>query len=446
LNSGRVLLRKDIYLDNKSSNTTTEPGKFWFALDNAAKIFPAIITKEVTSVFRLTAVLNHPVKIKHFQKAVLLAEKRFPYFRVQLKKGFFWYYLEYLPKHFPIEADDNVFCRKFSKGGLLIRFLVRTNFISGEFSHVLTDGSGAMEFFKNVLILYSGECGAKIPAEYQVGNPVDRISEEEYEDAYNRYFKAEIPPMVKRSKAFHLPYSLKSSPRFTVLKAIVSLKQMKEAAHKYEVSITVYLTSVYLYILQEIYESLNGFSKYKKRKRLRVQVPVNLRNIFPSKTMRNFTLFVMPEIDLRLGHYTFDEIVKSVYHQSKLETDEKLIHKNISRNVGSERKLFVRGIPLFLKSLILRMKYYSLGTNQYSGVLTNLGKIDLPAETGRLIDYFVMTPPPPNKKLKINCGVAGFGDKLVLSFGNVTQSLEFEDKFLQFLRDQNITVEKETIE
>jgi NRPS condensation-like uncharacterized protein len=433
-------------LDNKSSNTIPDPGKFWFALDNAAKIFPAIITREVTSVFRLTAVLNQPVKIKQMQKAVLKAEKRFPFFRVQLKEGFFWFYLEYLPLHIPIEADDNVFCRKFPNGGLLIRFLARDNFISGEFSHVLTDGSGALEFFKTILVLYSGECGAKIPPEYQVENPVDRVSEEEYEDAYNRYFKAEIPPMVKRSKAFHLPYSLKSTPRFTVLRAIVSVEQIKEIAHKNGVSITVYLTSVYLFILQEIFEGLNKYSKYKKRKRLRVQVPVNLRNIFPSKTMRNFTLFVMPEIDLRLGHYTFEEIIKSVYHQSKLETDEKLIHKNISRNVGSERKLFVRGIPLFLKSLILRMKYYSLGTNQYSGVLTNLGKIDLPNETGRLIDYFVMTPPPPNKKLKINCGVAGFGNKLVLSFGNMTQSVEFEEKFLQFLSDQNITVEWETNE
>lgn len=431
-------------MKNKSSNTITEPGKFWFALDNAAKIFPAIITKEVTSVFRLTAVLNQPVKIKHLQKAVLQAETRFPYFRVQLKEGFFWYYLEHLPQHIPIEADDNVFCRKFPNGDLLIRILARGNTVSAEFSHVLTDGSGGLEFFKTILIMYSDECGANIPVEYQVSTPVDRISEEEYEDAYNRYFKAEIPPMVKRSMAFHIPYPLKPAPRFSVLKAIVSLEQIIENAHQKEVSITVYLTSVYLYILQEIFEGLNKYPKYKKSKKLRVQVPVNLRNIFPSKTMRNFTLFVMPEIDLRLGHYTFEEIIKSVYHQSKLETDEKLIHKNISRNVGSERKLFVRGIPLFLKSLILRMKYYSLGTNQYSGVLTNLGKIDLPAETGRLIDYFVMTPPPPNKKLKINCGVAGFGDKLVLSFGNMTQSLEFEEKFLQILRDQNISVEWET--
>ncbi|WP_372949667.1 hypothetical protein [Mariniphaga sp.] len=431
-------------MKNKSSNTATEPGKFWFALDNAAKIFPAVITSEVTSVLRVTAVMNHPVNIKNLQIAVLQAEKRFPFFRVQLKEGFFWYYLEHLPQHIPIEPDDKPPCRKFPNGSLLTRIAVKGNSLSIECSHILTDGSGALEFFKTILIVYSGECGAKIPAEYQVNNRVDRISEEEYEDAYSRYFKAEIPPMVKRSMAFHLPYPLKPVPRFTVLKAIVSLEQIKEVAHKKEVSITVYLTSVYLYILQEIFEGLNKYSKYKKRKKLRVQVPVNLRNIFPSKTMRNFTLFVMPEIDLRLGHYTFDEIIKSVYHQTKLETDEKLIHKNISRNVGSERKLFVRGIPLFLKSLILRMKYYSLGTNQYSGVLTNLGKIDLSDETGRLIDYFVMTPPPPNKKLKLNCGVAGFGDKLVLSFGNMTQSFEFEEKFLQFLREQKITVEWET--
>jgi len=433
-------------LDIKSSNITPAPGKFWFTLDNAAKIFPAVITSEVTSVLRITAVLNQPVRIKHLQKAVLQVEKRFPHFRVQLKEGFFWYYLEHLPQHIPIEPDDKPPCRKFPNGRLLIRIMVKGNSLSIECSHILTDGSGALEFFKTILIVYSGECGAKIPPEYQLNIPVERISEEEYEDAYNRYFKAEIPPMVKRSSAFHLPYPLKPVPRFTVLKAIVPLEQIKEVVHTKEVSITVYLTSVYLYILQEIYESMKGVSKYKKRKKLRVQVPVNLRNIFPSKTMRNFTLFVMPEIDLRLGHYSFDEILKSVYHQSKLETDEKLIHKNISRNVGSERKLYIRGIPLFLKSLILRMKYYSLGTNQYSGVLTNLGKIDLPDETGRQIDYFVMTPPPPNKRLKINCGVAGFGDKLVLSFGNVTQSLEFENKFLQFLRDQNITVERETIE
>jgi hypothetical protein len=420
-----------------------EPGKFWFTLDNAAKIFPAVITKEVTSVFRLTAVLKHPVNIRSLQKALVLAEKRFPYYRVRLRQGFFWFYLEYNPRHISLEADDNVLCRKFPDEGLLIRLLVRDNHLSAEFSHILTDGSGAFEFFKTVIINYFGICGVSISGEYQISEPVGPISEEEYEDAYNRYFKAEIPPIIRRSGAFHLPFPLKSLPRFTRLCAVVSLNRMKSVVREKGVSITVYLGAVYLFVLQEIFESRVKDGKLCRKKKLRIQVPVNLRNVFPTKTMRNFTLFVMPEIDLRLGHYTFDEIVKSVYHQIKLETDVKLIHKNISRNVGSEKKLYVRGIPLFLKSFILRLKYYSLGTKQYSGVLTNLGKIDLPGGTGGLVDYFIMTPPPPNKMLKLNCGVAGFGDKLVLSFGNVTKSLEFEEKFLHFLSDQNIAVERE---
>ena len=56
------------------------------------------------------------------------------------------------------------------------------------------------------------------------------------------------------------------------------------------------------------------------------------------------------------------------------------------------------------------MKYYALGTSQYSGVITNLGKKVFPEETNELIDYLIVVPPPPNKMLKMNCGVIGFGD------------------------------------
>ncbi|MFW6370872.1 MAG: hypothetical protein ACOC10_06665 [Bacteroidota bacterium] len=430
-------------MEHVSSNKSFETGRFWFTLDNAAKIYPAVITKNFTAVFRITAVLEQPVQIKLLQKSVLLAEQRYPYLKVKLKEGFFWYYLEQHFRHFPVEVDDKPYCRKFEKNDLLIRIRAKNNRISAEFSHILTDGSAGLEFLKTILILYSRECGASIPEEFY-RNLENQIDEEEYEDAYKRYFKAEIPPMVRKSKAFHLPYPLASTPRLSLLNVIIPIEQLQKVAGQKKVSITVYLVSVYLFVLQEISESLDGPGKFTKSKRLRVQVPVNLRQIFPSKTMRNFSLFVMPEIDLRLGHYTFDEIIKSVFHQSKLETDEKLINKNISRNVGSEKKLYIRSIPLFLKSFILRLKYYSLGTSQYSGVITNLGKIELPPEAEKMIDYFIMTPPPPNKMLKVSCGVAGFGGKLVLSFGNVTQSKAFEEKFIQFISSQNITIKLES--
>ncbi len=421
-------------MEKPLENTIPQHGKFWFALDNAAKIFPAIITSEVTSVFRLTAVLKQPVRLKVLQKAVLKAEERYPYFRVQLKEGFFWYYLEHLPIHFPIEPDLGPCCTKFPRGSLLIRILVKDNRLSVEFSHILTDGEGGVRFLKTVLALYAEAYDAEDPSVSR--HLTGSVSEEEYEDAYNRYFKQDIPPMVKRTRAYHIPFPLAAVPRFTRSVNVFSITQLKQIAGDKGVSITVYLVAVYLFVLQNIHEELNSKGRHARSKKLRIQVPINLRKIFPSKTMRNFSLFVMPEIDLRLGHYSFDEIIKSVYHQMQLETDEKLINKNISRNVGGEKKTFVRGIPLFVKSLILRFTFYSLGASQYSGVITNLGKITLPEKAGEMTDHFLFIPPPPNKMLKINCGVIGYEDKLVLAMGNITTSDEFENRFLRFIHEQ----------
>jgi NRPS condensation-like uncharacterized protein len=155
--------------------------------------------------------------------------------------------------------------------------------------------------------------------------------------------------------------------------------------------------------------------------------------------MRNFSLYVIPGIDRRLGHFTFEEIVKTVYHQMQLETDKKLISKMISRNVSGERNAFLRRVPLFIKSLLMA-KLYTLGTKEYSGVVTNLGKVDLGGEVNALIDNFIFIPPPPNNVLRVNCAVVGFEDKLMLAFGNITRSKELERLFLTFLAKSGIPV------
>jgi hypothetical protein len=57
-------------------------------------------------------------------------------------------------------------------------------------------------------------------------------------------------------------------------------------------------------------------------------------------------------------------------------------------------------------------------------------------EADKLIDHFVFIPPPPNKTLKVNCGILG----LVISFGNITRSTELEKEFFTFLVKQGIGV------
>ena len=422
------------------SNLIQNNKEFWYPLDNAAKIFPAITTDEVTSVFRISANLKQRINIKCLFKAVRSIESRFPYYKVRLKKGFFWYYFESTEFLTPIEVDDQISCRSFLHGDNLFRILVYNNQLSVEFSHVLADGGGAFEYFKTLLVRYFELIGVEIPSTFNYIKPDEKPNPEEFEDAYNRYFQEHIPASVKRPKAFHLPFALRNVPRFEVLYAIISSSEIKERAKEKKVNITVYLIAVYFSILQDIYESLPPGSKYRKHKKLSIEVPINLRKMYPTATMRNFSLFVMPEIDLRLGHYSFDEMIKTVYHQMRLETDKKLVNKILALNVGSERKLLIRSIPLSLKSFVLKISSYALGSSQYSGVVTNLGEIHFPEQIAEQIDCLTVIPPPPNKLIKAGCGMISFNDKLVICFGSIAKTKEFEKRFVQFLVKEGIHV------
>lgn len=422
------------------ADTTREARKpFWMRLDNAAKIYPAVQNTESTAVFRLSCVLRDRIQVAPLLEAIRSLEDRFPYYKVKPNKGFFWYYLEFHDESIPLQADLNTPCRGFEKDGLIFRVLARDHRLSVEFSHILTDGSGAFEFLKVLLLRYFEASGIDTSAHGAGLRPGELPDDEEFEDGFSKYFQENIPSPRQKPKSFHLPFKLNDRPRFRVLMAKIPLTQINERSKMHKVSITEYLVSVYLHALQTIYNGLSAFQKRRHRKIFRIQVPINLRRMYPSKTMRNFSLFVTPEIDLALGTYSFEEIVKTVHHIMQLETDKKLINKIIARNVGAERNVWLKNTPLFIKTLILYLTYSIAGTSQYSGVITNLGKVSFGA-ADNLIDYFAFIPPPPNKTLKVNCGVLGFDNSLVLSFGSVTESRELEREFLVFLVKQGIPV------
>jgi NRPS condensation-like uncharacterized protein len=412
---------------------------FWLRLDNAAKIYPAVQNEELTAVFRLSCVLRDRIKIKPLLSAIRRIENRFPYYKVKPKKGFFWYYLDFHDEPIPLAPDLAIPCRAFKKDELIFRILVKGFRVSVEFSHILTDGGGAFEFLKTLMLTYFEECGLASKGGASSIKLEEAPSEEEFEDGFSKYFQRDLPSPAKKPKAFHLPFRLNDPPRFGVLLAKLNLDQLSVKAKAHNASITEYLVAVYLYALQEIYLTSVSRKRRMKRRIFRVQVPVNLRKIYGSATMRNFSLFVTPEIDLSLGLYSFDEIIKTVHHLMQLETDRKLISKIIARNVGAERNIWLKNTPLFIKSLILSLSYSTAGTSLYSGVITNLGKVSL-GESDKLIDYFVFIPPPPNKSLKVNCGVLGFGSSLVMSFGNISRSRELELIFFRFLVSQGISV------
>ena len=266
---------------------------FWMPLDNAAKIFPAVVSDELTMVFRISVVLKKRININNLFDAVRAISERFPYYKVQLKKGFFWYYLERADIKIPVVFDNKTPCRRLPEDKYMVRILVVSNRLSVEFSHILTDGTGALKFLTALLTMYFEKSGMEIPSDFIFHRPGETIREEEFEDSYSRYFQDDIPPMQKRSRAFHIPFPFRPEHRFDVLNATLSVDELKKTAAKKGVNATVYIIAVYLFVLQDICDNRKAFISIKSR-RLRVQVPINLRNIYPSETMRNFSLFVMP--------------------------------------------------------------------------------------------------------------------------------------------------------
>jgi len=411
-------------------------------LDNAAKLFPAIISDDLTSVFRVTAALKEPVRYSAIREAVAITSKRFPYFSVSLGSGIFWHFLELNDQLPRIQADEKIPCTSFAvnrKNEPLYRVIIRSNRISVEFTHILTDGGGALEYLKSLLYTYLTLTGKNIISPGEIILPGTPVSEEEFEDGYIKFFQ-KLPPPSKLVRAWHLPFKLNDKPRLRVIHGEVKVDEIRDVSRKHQVSVTAYFVSVYLFSLQKIYNSLKGKSRKERRKVLRIEVPVNMRNKFPSRTMRNFSLFVLPEIDVRLGTYTFEEILKSVHHQLQISTDIKQISRFLSSNVSYEKLLIVRLMPLFIKKIVTAAIYRKLASKRWTGMVTNLGLVTLPREMEEIVDSFEFIPTPPNKKVKVVCALVSYRDKLRICFSNITQSNELERHILRHLADAGIHV------
>ncbi|AGC67328.1 hypothetical protein Cst_c03040 [Thermoclostridium stercorarium subsp. stercorarium DSM 8532] len=427
-------------------NKQGKKNRTWYRLDNAAILYPSIQTDRISTVFRLSATLTEAVDPFLLQTALTKVIDRFPYYRVKLSKGLFWYYLEHNPKTPRVEKDVQYPCGKLSpvfNRNYLFRVRYYNRRIAVEFCHVLTDGTGALTFLKSLVFQYLKETGKKLTDKTGILTIDEEPDEEEFEDAYNRFYKPSLPLPETGEPAFHLKSKLVKKGIYYVITGIVPLKDILAKAKEYNVSLTVFLTAVYMDAMQEIQ---NKYVKNpRKKKPISISVPVNMRNIYPSRTMRNFSLFVVPRIDPRLGDYTFEEILKIVHYTMMTEINEKSISRQLSRNVGGQRNPFVRIVPLFIKRMFFPLLYRKLGENLFSGTISNLGLVKVPDEMAQYIERIDFTP-GPGPVNKTGCSVTGFKDKLYITFGRLTEEAELERIFFTKLVKMGIHVTIESNE
>lgn len=406
----------------------------WTMLDNAAKIYPAIIRKFYSSFFRLEVVLYELVVAERLLEALTLTLKRYPLLQVQIRRGLFWYFFEkheYPAKLNPMNAYEP--CRyvnwKGAKQKPFWRVLVYENRIAVEISHLVTDGIGAMEFFKTLLCVYYETQHKKINNWKDIRRLDDEINTEEYEHGYRKYFSKTASKKQKMRLSFHYPE--KRINRFQLIRIQVSSSKAKDIAKSYGVTITELMTAVHLYSVQSVY----GHLLKNNRGIVRNLILVNLRSFFPSQTLKNFYLFVTPSINFALGRYSFEEIVKKTYCQIRNMLDPKELQQHFSEYVSGELDVLIRTVPRLLKNISLALLHRLFGEKYFLSSISNLGNIIMPEEIEKMIQSFALFSLPSIKAGK-NFGIIGHKDTLTITSGRYIQNTRLEQemaKTLQFI-------------
>lgn len=357
------------------------------ALDNAAKIFPAAKRRNWSNVFRLAATLKEEVDVDILKKTLDVTVERFPSIAVRVRAGFFWYYIEEVP-HAPKIMDEKPYplsrmpfddIRKCA-----FRVIVYKKRIAVEFFHALTDGNGGLIFLKTLVAEYIlQKYGVFVPCGDGILDRREAPRAEELEDSFIKN-AGPVPFSRKDTDAFRIKGDREVDGFKTNTMFIFDADEVVKKAKEKGITVTAYLTAAFIIAAKRVQD--NTVKNKKKHKPIKVLVPVNLRKMFASETLRNFILYAMTGIDPRLGEYTFDELCEIVHHQMQLAITKKNMAAMIATNVKDEKPLAIRMVPLFLKNIIMKMIFDAVGERKSCFSFSNLGVCKTPEEFSRFVD------------------------------------------------------------
>ncbi len=410
---------------------------YFLPLDNSAVFIASVTSRRLPFVFRISCELDEPLCLPDLECALAITLDRFPFFRMRLRPGIFWYYLDPWHGNLRVMSDARYPCelgKTNSWGRSLFRVRAYNSRIVCEFHHVLTDGTGALEFLRTLTAVYLTRRGVQCPDWGSIIRPESPVDPAEHEDAYESLYNSRIPFPEQFPPAFHLPGKRFSGPEYRITTLTLSVSEMLNLSRSKGVSITEYLTAVHAAALQDV-----AVASGAKPRPIAVQVPVNLRKFYPSKTLRNFFLFATVLVDCRLGFYEFDEILSRAHHTLRMNLTARELTRHIKRNVRGERYLHSRLVPLALKNLFLRIYGVDAADRPYSGSISNLQGVQMPSAFAQRIKRFDFIPPRAEAP-GAGLGVVSWGDLLSISIGSVTRDRSFERFFCRRLTAAGLTV------
>lgn len=414
----------------------------WSRLDNSAKIYPMLVNKKSQNIFRLSVTLKEKVDKNILLDALKMTIERFPVYKVRLMKGAFWYYLDDNHAKIKVYPMDALSFKKItdkSCGGYCFRVSYFDTQIACDFFHAICDATGAAEFVKSLVYTYLNLSGKEVFSDQKVltvGSPVMR---EELEDSFlANYKKLPLKDLkvkdMQGKNAYHIKGILFDNVGNGIIHMYCDVKEVLDICHAKGCTMTEYLGALFM---MAIYESqIKG--KEENANNIQLFVPINLRKIFGSKTLRNFSLFSRigcnPYEDMEM-----DKLIKIMHDNLKRDMDKDVLKDKISTTVWAEKFFLVRFVPLFVKRFFFNFSNYFFGKKKKTATLSNFGVLDIPDSMKKHVES-VSFAISSNATTPLSLSIISCNGKLCITFTRRITDTQIEKNFASYLTKDGVNL------
>jgi hypothetical protein len=401
-----------------------------------------IYTKNGQNIFRIAYELYEDADPVILQTALSEILPNYPSLNVRMRKGFFWHYFEENNKPPIIHREEKVLTGHIDiKANNFYQFRVSyfNRTVSFDYEHSVTDGKGGTEFSKAVMLRYFELKGYPVSGEGIIRPTDSPSSAEELEDGFAVYAKPITMKEIGLKDSFNrsgcritgVPLD---ETRIGLINGIASAAAIKALAKQYQATVTEYLGGIYLY---SIYKT--NYRKTAANLPIKLMFPVNLRRLFPSKTLRNFTLTSVATLDVGSEEISLKDCIECCKEGLKPAADKEHLQRKISGIDKAFKNPFIMLMPLPLKSLMFFVIQRALARiKNNTTILTNPGVTTIPESMTPYIKHMFMALLPIRGYNRLLAGLITYGDKLSFTFARRFKDTELIRFFFKQLTDEGI--------
>lgn len=397
-----------------------------YPIDYSAILYLAQMRQQHSNVYRFAVTMRETVCPELLQKAADRIYTKFPTIFAGFQPGFFSYSMVPAEKA-PRILEDPGLLQTMSLQEIQTcpyRIFYSGNQIIIEAFHALTDGYGAIASLRALIAEYLHQRhGVHSSEQQEMLEKKEFDWNAEHRDSYLDYTQ-EKPCRQPNRKA----YQLHGDDRDWNAKASIwqfSTDALLKASRKHGVSLSAMLSCL---MAEAIMEIQNRHAAEGRKKPVRIMVPVDLRRLFPSRTLRNFILYALPTLEYEAHTHPREQRMRHFHSQLQQQITKETMGAQISANVNAQRMLVFRMIPLWLKLAAMRLAYRYFGECNSSITMTNLGAVTFSEELKAHIRN-VEVLLTPRCQSPYNCGIITCGDTTSISITRFGAQPELENLF-----------------